>query len=88
MNITIYGKPMCSYCTMAKNLLDREQIPYEYKELDRDFVREDLLTLAPGARSYPQIVINGEVVGGFNEMVTYLRTPRGLRNDPSLLTEG
>jgi len=68
MYITIYGKPQCTFCEQAKNLLDARSIPYDYKELDVDFVREDLMALAPTARSYPVIFINGENIGGFAQL--------------------
>lgn len=72
MNIVIYGKPNCQFCDMAKNYLDSRSLPYEYRQLDVDFVREDLMALAPNARSYPQIFIDGRNIGGFNELSRWL----------------
>ena len=66
MNIVIYGKSNCTYCDMAKQYLDARSIPYDYRQLDVDFVKEELLTLAPNARSYPQIFIDGKNIGGFD----------------------
>lgn len=90
MNIVIYGKPDCSFCTMAKSYLDARSKPYDYRELDVDFVREDLLAIAPNARSYPQIFINGQNIGGFNELTRYLlvhESNMGGGSSPQLLTE-
>lgn len=86
MNITIYGKPNCSSCTMAKNYLDARSVPYDYKELDVDFVREDLLAIAPGARSYPQIFVNGQNIGGYDALPRVLMA-ESCTTPQQLLTE-
>ena len=70
--IQIWGKPNCPYCEKAKNTLDARQISYEYKQLDVDFTREEILETFPGARTFPQIVINGQKVGGYDQMMSYL----------------
>ncbi len=89
MNIVIYGKPNCPSCTMAKSWLDARSIPYDYKQLDTDFVREDLVAVAPAARSYPVVFVNGDYVGGFQQMTTVVMAESAFSgNGPSLLTEG
>jgi glutaredoxin 1 len=66
--ITIYGKENCSYCFMAKKLCENKGIDYQYKHLDVDFTREDLLNLTEGkARTFPQIFDDERLVGGFTE---------------------
>ena len=35
--------------------------------LDEDFTREDLMEAFPTARTFPQIVVNGDKIGGFTE---------------------
>ena len=37
--------------------------------LGSDFEREDLDNLAPGARTYPQVLINGASIGGYEELL-------------------
>lgn len=70
--ITIYGKENCSYCEQAKAILDLQNIPYEYKELGKDFTREDVLALNPSARTFPQIFDDGRLIGGYNDLVLVL----------------
>jgi len=70
--ITIYGKPACPSCTKAKQLCEMRGYDYEYQELGKDFEREFILETFPGARTFPQIVINGEKVGGFEGMTKYI----------------
>jgi glutaredoxin len=48
-------------------------LEYEYKLLDADFTSEEFFEKFPGARTFPQIIMNGEKIGGFSgliEMVT------------------
>jgi glutaredoxin len=54
--IEIYGKPACPYCEKAKS----------------DFTREELFEQFPTARTFPQIKINEKVVGGYEQLVTYI----------------
>lgn len=70
--IEIYGKPMCPYCDMAKNLCETRQFKYTYKSLGTDYEKEELLEMFPGARTVPQIKINGKTIGGYNEFTKYI----------------
>ena len=71
--LEIYGKTQCSFCVKAKNLCEQRGLEYEYKLLDADFTSEEFFEKFPGARTFPQIIMNGEKIGGFSgliEMVT------------------
>ena len=70
--IIIWGKPQCPHCESAKRMLDSRDIDYEYKQLGVDFEREDVLAEFPEARTFPQIVINGLKIGGYDQLGTYL----------------
>lgn len=70
--IEIYGKTQCPYCVQAKQLCETRKFNYEYKELGKDFDREQVLEWFPGARTFPQIKINGKSIGGYNEFVKYI----------------
>ena len=67
MIVEIYSKPMCPYCDMAKALAEREGHDLTVKMLDVDFDREVLLETFPGARTYPQIIVDGNKIGGYTE---------------------
>ena len=74
---TIYSKPNCSFCLQAKQLLEMEQLPFEYKQLGTHYNLDELMTLSPDAKSFPQIFVvdengNKELIGGFNNLVEYL----------------
>ena len=75
---TIYSKPNCSFCLQAKQLLEMEQLPFEYKQLGTHYSLDELMTLARDAKSFPQIFVvdkngNKELVGGYSELVEHLK---------------
>ena len=59
---------MCPYCVGAKTLLDRRGIPYEEINLARDPDGRAELSKITGMYTFPQIVIDGETIGGFREL--------------------
>ena len=67
MIVEIYSIPQCPYCDMAKNLAEREGYDLTYKMLDEDFDREALMETFPGARTFPQIIVDGKKIGGYTE---------------------
>ena len=69
---TIYSKPNCSFCLQAKQLLEMEQLPFEYKNLGTHYSLDELMTLSPDAKSFPQIFKDGVLVGGYNDLCEYL----------------
>lgn len=70
--ITIYGKPSCGFCTKAKNFAKDRGLEYEYKDVTNSRFMEDLKEALPGVRSVPQIWVQGQHVGGFAELVSYV----------------
>ena len=70
--ILIYGKPQCPFCEKAKALCEQRGFNYEYKTLGTDYTKEELLENFPGARTVPQIVVNGLKVGGFDGFTKYI----------------
>ena len=66
--ITIYGKPRCTFCDKAKRLCETKGLDYEYKLLDADYTAEELFEKVPNARTFPQIFIDGEAIGGYQQL--------------------
>ena len=52
---------------MAKRLAEQKGFDLTYKMLDEDFSREELMETFPGARTFPQIIVDGDKIGGFQE---------------------
>ena len=70
---TIYSKSNCSFCMQAKQLLTMEQLPFDYLTLGNHYSLQEFMELFPDARSFPMIVKDGEVIGGFSNLVEYLK---------------
>tara|TARA_B100000614_G_scaffold125407_1_gene112117 strand:+ start:1078 stop:1302 length:225 start_codon:yes stop_codon:yes gene_type:complete len=69
--IEIWSKPSCPYCVKAKNLCEQQGYEYSYKMLDEDFSREELFEEFPGARTFPQIRVDGENIGGYDQLYAW-----------------
>ena len=70
---TIYSKPNCSFCMQAKQLLEMEQLPFDYLTLGTHYSLQEFMELFPNARTFPMIVKYGEVIGGYSELAESLK---------------
>jgi len=70
--IEIFGKPMCPFCEQAKQFCENRGFEYTYKSLGTDYTKEELLESFPGARTVPQIRINGTAIGGYDKLASYV----------------
>ncbi len=67
--IKIYSSMLCPYCHLAKDLLRRKGVAFE--EIDvggRSDLRGEMTRLAGGRTSVPQIFIDGQHVGGCDDL--------------------
>ena len=74
--IKIYTTDPCSFCTRAKQLLQLRGLAYEEHNLAKDPSGRAALSELTGMMSFPQVVIDGELVGGFMELVQADRSGR------------
>jgi glutaredoxin 3 len=65
--VTVYTTDPCSFCTRVKQLLNARSIEFEEINLARDPVGRTELLERTGMMSFPQVLIAGELVGGFQE---------------------
>jgi len=72
MTVIVWTKENCSFCERAKILLDNYNIAYELRQLGEGWTKEQLLEVVPNARTVPQIIINGDIIGGYDDLSTYL----------------
>ena len=72
--IEIWSKPQCPFCDKAENLCKQKNFEYKKYMLDEDFTREQMFEKFPTARTFPQITINGELVGGYTEFEAKVRS--------------
>jgi glutaredoxin 3 len=74
--VTVYTTDMCPYCRSAKALLDRRGISFQEINLARDPDSRRELAQITGLVTFPQIVIDGESIGGFQELLAADRAGR------------
>ena len=74
MDVIVWSKHNCPFCVRAKHALTDKGIDYEERLIGEDWSKEQLLEMVPDARSVPQIIIDGNPVGGYNDLLKYLRT--------------
>lgn len=65
--IEIYTTPTCPYCIRAKALLAKKGVAYREIDVSDASVR-DAMAVRAGRRSVPQIFINGEHIGGCDDL--------------------
>jgi glutaredoxin 3 len=75
-SVTVYTTDMCGYCRSAKALLDRRGISYQEINLSRDPDSRQELAQVTGMITFPQIVVDGESIGGFQELLAADRAGR------------
>ncbi|MFP6776476.1 MAG: glutaredoxin domain-containing protein [PS1 clade bacterium] len=69
MNIVVYSTNTCPICVKAKDLLTKWDLPFEIKMIDTDrSLLAEFSKVTDGARTVPQIVIDGKCIGGFSEL--------------------
>jgi glutaredoxin 3 len=65
--VTVYTTDPCSFCVRVKQLLGARGIEYDEINLAKDPVGRTELLERTGMMSFPQVLIGGELVGGFQE---------------------
>jgi len=67
--VEIYSTLFCPYCARAKALLERKGVKYVNIDIIEDpSQREEMQSRAGGRTSVPQIFIDGEHIGGSDEL--------------------
>ena len=68
----IYGKKNCPFCAMAKEELSVRGIEFEYVDLDVEGKTAAEVTGRKDIKTVPQIYLNGEYIGGFDQLKAFL----------------
>jgi glutaredoxin 3 len=74
--ITVYTTDPCSFCSRAKQLLRQRGLEFDDVNLARDPEGRAALVQLTGMMSFPQVVIDDELVGGFMELAQADRSGR------------
>ena len=70
MEVEIYSKTNCVFCEKAKIRMQKHNPKIHM--LDQDYSREEFFEKFPDAKTFPQIIINKEHVGGYFELKKWL----------------
>jgi glutaredoxin 3 len=67
--VTVFSTQSCPICDKAKSLLNKWNIDYSESPVDTDEqAMETFREATQGARTVPQILIDGKLIGGFSEL--------------------
>ena len=73
MKAIVWSKPTCPYCVMARNLLESKGYDVDYRAVGYGWNTEQLLEAVPNAKTVPQIFLDGEHVGGYDNLQAHLK---------------
>jgi len=68
-NIEIYTRPGCGYCTHAKRLLSSKGLVFTEYDVYQHPEKISEMRYRTGGRTYPQLFINDQAVGGFEALL-------------------
>jgi glutaredoxin 3 len=65
--VTVYTTEPCAYCARVKGLLSARGLGFEEINLSKDQAGRVALVEKTGMMTFPQVLIDGELLGGFQE---------------------
>lgn len=68
--VVLFSTDSCTYCVHAKSLLSKRGVDFDEVDLSEHPELQAELAEVTGLESFPQIVVNGEPLGGLNELRT------------------
>jgi len=74
--VTIYTTEPCGFCRVAKSLLAKRNVSYAEVNLAKDPSGRAELVRLTGMMTFPQVIIDGEPIGGYQELVAADRAGR------------
>ena len=73
--IVIYTRQLCGFCSRAKQLLKQKGAAFtEHDATMKPDVKAEMIAKSGGARTFPQIFINGQHVGGCDDLMALERS--------------
>ncbi|MBS0349915.1 MAG: glutaredoxin 3 [Proteobacteria bacterium] len=74
--VEIYTTATCVYCQQAKHLLARKGIEYTEIRIDLDPNKKNEMVERSGRKTVPEVFIDGELIGGFDDLWNYDQSGR------------
>ncbi len=66
--VTVYTTDPCSFCARTKGLLKARGVEFAEINLTKDPAGRVELAQRTGLMTFPQVVVDGQLLGGFNEL--------------------
>ncbi len=74
-SVVVWTNRGCGACVQAKRLLDSKRVIYKERRLKHTpDVQRAFARATGGARTVPQIIVHGQAVGGFDDLVNLDRS--------------
>ena len=74
--VIVYSTHPCPFCIQAKALLNKRGVDFQEITLARDPAGRDELIEKTGYYTFPQVIIDGTVVGGYTELKAAYKSGR------------
>jgi glutaredoxin 3 len=68
--VRVYTTRVCAYCIAAKRLLGARRVAFEEIDVTNDDEKRVWLVKTTGRRTVPQIFIDGDSIGGYEELAS------------------
>ena len=72
-NFAVYSKDGCPYCSKVKQVLDLSGLKYVEYKLGERFDRKSFYDEFGEGATFPQVVVDGNKLGGCTDTVKYLQ---------------
>jgi glutaredoxin len=72
-NYTIYTRDGCPYCVKIKEVMKLAELNHVVYNLGQDFDRDGFYSQFGQGATFPQVVLNGDNLGGCTDTVKYLK---------------
>ena len=72
-NFTIYSKDGCPYCEKIAEVMKLAKLSHVIYKLDEHFTKDGFYGKFGEGSTFPQVVLNGDNLGGCTDTVRYLQ---------------
>ena len=79
--IVIYGAEWCSWCLKAKELAEQYLLDFEFKDVDNNDTKQQLIDRMPSCKTIPQIWWHGHHIGGYEDFAREIENTRNYGQD-------
>lgn len=66
--VILFTTDACNFCVHARSLLTKRGVEFDEVDLGKQPALQEELAEVTGLKSFPQIIVDGEPLGGLNEL--------------------